>query len=402
MGKSSKDKRDIYYRKAKEEGYRARSAFKLLQIQEEFNIFQNVERVVDLCAAPGSWSQVLSKQIYQPQKDNPAIKIVSVDLQDIAPIEGVIRIKGDITKLSTAEQIVSHFEGKLADLVVSDGAPDVTGLHDLDQYVQSQLILAALNITTHVLRVGGTFLAKIFRGKDISLMYAQLKIFFPFVTVVKPKSSRNSSLEAFILCQNYSPPEGYTPTMINPMLDKHYDENTPMTGPNSIIVPFLACGDLSGYDADQTYQLDDNYIPHEPIQKPIDPPYKKALSLKKSRKLDSQVKGSPLKRELQEEASKNETKEEETPSLDNAYSPDLTELIVTSDQPQDVDEERFSEDSSHDHLEKETTVRTSSKGESSGSSQDALQPGSNSSLTYGLMAGISVMGLAVAWWLKHK
>ena len=70
----------------------------------------------------------------------------------------------------------------------------MTGLHDMDEYVQAQLILAALNITTHVLRPGGTFLAKIFRGKDATLLYEQLKIFFPFVTIAKPKSSRNSSI----------------------------------------------------------------------------------------------------------------------------------------------------------------------------------------------------------------
>lgn len=253
MGRSTKDKRDIYYRKAKEEGYRARSAFKLLQINEEFNIFEGVQRVVDLCAAPGSWSQVLSKEIYQKSLGEPnissQIKIVSVDLQDMAPIEGVITIKGDITKLSTAEQIKSHFEGKLADLVVCDGAPDVTGLHDMDQYLQSQLILSALNITTHVIRPGGTFVAKIFRGKDISLMYSQLKIFFPLVSVVKPKSSRNSSLESFILCQNYQPPTNYTPIMINPLQENYYDgEISEMKEVNLLIVPFLACGDLSGYD----------------------------------------------------------------------------------------------------------------------------------------------------------
>eukprot|EP01114_Cavostelium_apophysatum_P021270 TRINITY_DN7376_c0_g1_i1.p1 TRINITY_DN7376_c0_g1~~TRINITY_DN7376_c0_g1_i1.p1 ORF type:complete len:302 (+),score=75.15 TRINITY_DN7376_c0_g1_i1:47-952(+) len=286
MGKSSKDKRDIYYRKAKEEGYRARSAFKLLQIDEEFGIFEGVKKVVDLCAAPGSWSQVLAKKVWMPQKDDAEVKIVAVDLQDMSPLEGVIQIKGDITKLSTAEGIISHFQGQYADLVVSDGAPDVTGLHDMDQYIQSQLILAALNITTHVLKKGGTFVAKIFRGKDISLMYSQLKIFFPFVTVVKPKSSRNSSIEAFVLCQNYRPPEGYVPTMINPMLDKHYDESTPMVGPNSIIVPFIACGDLSGYDSDMNYELDEDYVYHEAVQKPINPPYQTAVHMKRTNQLD--------------------------------------------------------------------------------------------------------------------
>lgn len=91
--------------------------------------------------------------------------------------------------------------GDLADLVVCDGAPDVTGLHDIDEYIQAQLLLAALNITTCVLRPGGTFVAKIFRGKDVSLLYSQLRVFFERVTVCKPKSSRNSSMESFVVCQ---------------------------------------------------------------------------------------------------------------------------------------------------------------------------------------------------------
>ena len=173
------------------------------------------------------------------------VKIVAVDLQDMAPIEGVIQMKGDITKLSTAEGIIGHFKGNKADLVVSDGAPDgmcnkiiitnhiVTGLHDMDQYIQAQLILAAVNITTHVLRVGGTFVAKIFRGRDISLLYSQLKVFFKQVTVVKPKSSRYSSIgmmhaittnfaESFVLCQDYCPPSDYQPSMLTPMLLPNY------------------------------------------------------------------------------------------------------------------------------------------------------------------------------------
>ena len=240
-----------------------------------------VLRAVDLCAAPGSWSQVLSREVYGRWKasnadaaasvvtsggDAPAAsgsataptvepQIVAVDLQEMAPIEGVVEIQGDITSLATAEQIISHFRGQKADLVVCDGAPDVTGgrgallspvgvaegwgfawlwaavaalvtavvivlvvivvvmmsmevvyvvcagLHDIDEYVQAQLLLAALNITTHVLRDGGSFVAKIFRGKDVTLLYAQLRIFFRRVTIAKPKSSRNSSIESFVVCQ---------------------------------------------------------------------------------------------------------------------------------------------------------------------------------------------------------
>eukprot|EP01089_Gocevia_fonbrunei_P005729 TRINITY_DN1621_c0_g1_i1.p1 TRINITY_DN1621_c0_g1~~TRINITY_DN1621_c0_g1_i1.p1 ORF type:complete len:311 (+),score=57.54 TRINITY_DN1621_c0_g1_i1:41-934(+) len=268
MGKTSKDKRDIYYRKAKEQGWRARSAFKLLQLDEEFNIFEGVVRAVDLCAAPGSWSQVLQRNLYKLdtstseklkgeteeeneklEKIRSEVKIVAVDLQQMAPLEGVIQIKGDITKLSTVNQILGHFEGQLSDLVVCDGAPDVTGLHDMDEYIQAQLLLAALNITTHVLKPNGCFIAKIFRGKDVTLLYSQLKIFFKSVTICKPKSSRNASIEAFVVCQNFEMPEGYVPVIINPMLDHGYSSGNELIGPNQEIVPFIACGDLSGFDS---------------------------------------------------------------------------------------------------------------------------------------------------------
>lgn len=296
MGRSSKDKRDIYYRLAKEEGWRARSAFKLLQLDEEFGLFKGVKRAVDLCAAPGSWSQVLSRKLRVKDEkgdkktqsaQSEEVKIVAVDLQAMAPLPGVTQIQGDITKISTAQEIIRHFEGQPADLVVCDGAPDVTGLHDVDEYIQAQLLLAALNITTHVLKPGGTFVAKIFRGKDVTLLYSQLKIFFSDVTCAKPRSSRNSSIEAFVVCQNYSPPEGYVPNMSNPLLDHSYDVDfNQLEGPNRIIVPFLACGDLSAFDSDRTYplQLDASkeyrYMP--PTQPPIRPPYQQACHLRKN------------------------------------------------------------------------------------------------------------------------
>ena len=101
MGRSSKDKRDIYYRLAKEEGWRARSAFKLLQLNEALDLFTGVSRVVDLCAAPGSWSQVLSKKLIEERKEQEKndVKIVAVDLQAMALLPGVIQIQGDITKV---------------------------------------------------------------------------------------------------------------------------------------------------------------------------------------------------------------------------------------------------------------------------------------------------------------
>ncbi|KAI9257397.1 FtsJ-like methyltransferase-domain-containing protein [Sporodiniella umbellata] len=266
MGKSSKDKRDVYYRLAKEEGWRARSAFKLLQLDEEFNFLEGLIDGKKQKNAQLNFFQISPDRIYQYSENHKEStnetepKIVAVDLQAMAPLEGVIQLQGDITKESTAEKIISYFDGGMADIVICDGAPDgilrkkkksylnwkfvVTGLHDMDEYIQAQLLLAALNITTHVLRPGGTFVAKIFRGKDITLLYSQLKMFFPTVTCSKPRSSRNSSIEAFIVCQNYQPPEDYVPTMANPLLDLQYDNSNELVGSNRTIVPFTACGDL--------------------------------------------------------------------------------------------------------------------------------------------------------------
>ena len=180
MGRASKDKRDIYYRKAKEEGWRARSAFKLLQIDEQFALFDGVKRAVDLCAAPGSWSQVLSRKLHgnATVDERESVRIVAVDLQQMAPIEGVSLIAGDITSQQTVDEVLSLFregdDARLADLVVCDGAPDVTGMHDLDEYIQGQLLLSALAITTHLLREGGTFVAKICKRRTPALLRSSL------------------------------------------------------------------------------------------------------------------------------------------------------------------------------------------------------------------------------------
>ena len=296
MGRTSKDKRDIYYRKAKEIGFRARSAFKLLQINDEYNLFKGVRRVVDLCAAPGSWCQVLSGKLYESPEEGEAMvqaghpRIVAVDLQEMAPIPGVVTIQGDITANSTAEEIIAHFRGDLADLVVCDGAPDVTGLHDIDEYLQAQLLLAALNITTNTLRRGGDFVAKIFRGRDVSLLYSQLRCFFEEVEVAKPKSSRNSSIESFVVCRNYNPPADFVPSMDTFLLDHSYSSevNEVTGGPLSVIVPFVACGTLSGFDSDKSYPLElgaeegegGEAVPYSfraPVQPPIRPNYHSAL-----------------------------------------------------------------------------------------------------------------------------
>eukprot|EP00818_Percolomonas_sp_WS_P001658 CAMPEP_0117437554 /NCGR_PEP_ID=MMETSP0759-20121206/1583_1 /TAXON_ID=63605 /ORGANISM="Percolomonas cosmopolitus, Strain WS" /LENGTH=286 /DNA_ID=CAMNT_0005229189 /DNA_START=182 /DNA_END=1042 /DNA_ORIENTATION=- len=259
---------------------------------------KEIHRAVDLCAAPGSWCQVLQKKLNVPQSNK---KVIAVDLQEMAPLDGIHCLQGDITDIATAQKIISYFEGEKADLVICDGAPDVTGMHDIDEYIQAQLLLAALNITLNILKEGGNFVAKIFRGKDISLLFAQLGVFFERVYCAKPKSSRNSSMESFVVCLGMKIPEGYKPTMIQPLLDQHYDnfqnekqENSkapnqqthlfnksPNTilSPNRYIIPFLSCGDLSAYDADLNYAVENEKKALDPVAPPTMPAYKTAKTL---------------------------------------------------------------------------------------------------------------------------
>eukprot|EP00878_Enallax_costatus_P009009 GHUV01009421.1.p1 GENE.GHUV01009421.1~~GHUV01009421.1.p1 ORF type:complete len:224 (+),score=82.62 GHUV01009421.1:1330-2001(+) len=214
----------------------------------------------------------------------------------MAPIEGVTQLQGDITSEATAREVIQQFAGHHADLIVCDGAPDVTGLHDLDQYVQLQLILAALTVVTHVLRPGGTFIAKIFRGKDIDLLYSQLRIFFKEVFCAKPRSSRNSSIEAFAVCRGYATPPGFKPEALNALLAGAAQQHQIDYLANPLMrasVPFLACGDLSGWDADRNYDLEPSlpaavaaaafgqYVSLDPIQPPTAPAYKTAVELQK-------------------------------------------------------------------------------------------------------------------------
>ena len=284
MGKTAKDKRDIYYRKAKEEGYRARSAYKLLQIDEEFNLFNDhVHRVVDLCAAPGSWSQVIAKRLLALGREILTQRcIVSVDLFEIAPIEGVTTVKGDITREKTVQEVQDLFkiedeEGShQAQLVVSDGAPDILGDHDFDQYVQHQLVLAALNIAIRLLSPGGSFVAKIFRGKDIGLLLRQFKILFSEVYCAKPKSSRNSSIEAFVVAKGFQAPISMISKQLNVWdalttinhlktfeVIYHCEEEEDMED----VVPFVACGKHEELDSDMNYSLSTNVLAKDEEEK---------------------------------------------------------------------------------------------------------------------------------------
>ena len=212
----SYSKRDIFYRKAKEEGFRARSVYKLKEIHYNYNILSpSYSNFVDLCAAPGSWTQMLRILT----KSNPNAKIVSVDIQHIVPIEGVKIIKGDITRQDTIEKILANFDQKKVDVIIFDGAPDVTGVIDVDMYMQVELIIFALVIVMKLLKKGGIFVAKMFKvgaGDDLEKVrrenlyavksdfyYEKVKILFDNVFYFKPTSSRASSHETYLICENF-------------------------------------------------------------------------------------------------------------------------------------------------------------------------------------------------------
>ena len=153
----------------------------------------------------------------------------------------MIEIRGDITSPETAEEVINAMGGEKAQLVISDGAPDVTGLHDLDEYMQSQLIFAAFNIACFMLEDGGTFMAKVFTGRDIEDLFSSLSPFFETVTTMKPRASRAASLESFIVCQGFKLPDGYVPVLASdPMAEFKADK--------PLCPAFVAFGDLSGYD----------------------------------------------------------------------------------------------------------------------------------------------------------
>lgn len=212
---------------------------------------------------PSNLSNPTSILVFKPHrpKDAEDIRAVSVDLQQIAPIEHIHAIQGDITKKETLDRVLEAFKGNKAQLVICDGAPDVTGFHDIDQYIQSQLLVAAMNITTFMLEKSGVFVAKIFKGSDIKFLYSQFKTFFKKVDIVKPKSSRTASVEAFIVCLDFDPPADYKPKhfstmeVVNEEEEEKTEENDadPKAAQSFLkLKKFVTCGDLSGYDEDYT------------------------------------------------------------------------------------------------------------------------------------------------------
>ena len=189
----NKQKRDIYVRKSQVDGYRARSAYKLIEIQEKFKILKNGYSVIDLGASPGSWSQYVAKTVKSG-------RLVSVDLKEMENIENTMQIKGDFTKKETQEKIRSNFNSKV-NVVLSDMAVNTTGIKDIDAIYTGELCKEAMVFSKDILVKEGNFIAKIFLGTSFNEIVPSAKTTFKEVKVFKPKSSRKESKESFIICK---------------------------------------------------------------------------------------------------------------------------------------------------------------------------------------------------------
>ncbi len=189
----NKQRRDIFVRKSKVEGYKSRAVYKLQEIDENFKIFKNGISVIDLGAAPGSWSQYASKKIKNG-------KILSIDLLDFEKIEKIFQLKGDFTSEIVKEKIKNYFNSKV-DVVISDMAVNTTGNKNLDSINTSELCIEAMNFSKDILKKDGKFVSKIFMGSTFNEIIKESKKIFKENKVFKPAASRKDSKESFIICK---------------------------------------------------------------------------------------------------------------------------------------------------------------------------------------------------------
>jgi 23S rRNA (uridine2552-2'-O)-methyltransferase len=190
----NKQRRDTYVRQSKVDGYRARSAYKLIEIDEKFKIFKGGLTVIDIGAAPGSWSQYASKVVRNG-------KIISIDLKEMEPIDNTVQIKGDFTEDETQQKIKEFLVSK-SDIVMSDMAVNTTGIKNIDSIQTGELCKEAMIFSKDIISNGGFFVSKIFMGGSFNEIVQLGKNIFKEVKVFKPKSSRKDSKESFIICKN--------------------------------------------------------------------------------------------------------------------------------------------------------------------------------------------------------
>ncbi len=191
-----RDQKDYYYWLAKRKGYRSRASFKLLQMNKTFKLIKEGDKVLDLGASPGGWSQVAVEL--------GASLVVAVDINPMKPIEGVEFIRGDITKSETIEkirEISSEF-----DVVMSDASPKISGIWTIDHLRSVDLALASFRIAKELLKPGGNFIVKIFQGEEIQNVFNEFKKYFRFKKFHSPKASRKKSAEIYFVGKGFKKP----------------------------------------------------------------------------------------------------------------------------------------------------------------------------------------------------
>jgi 23S rRNA (uridine2552-2'-O)-methyltransferase len=189
-------RRDQYRRLAKDQGYRARSAYKLLQMNRSYNIIKKGDRVVDLGCAPGGWLQVAMKEV------GSSGKVIGVDLKPVTPVAGATILQGSIENPNVLGKI-AEILGCKADVILSDMAPNVSGVWDIDHARQISLSTIALGFARQVLRVGGSSVFKIFEGEMVKEFKSELQNSFGKVLLSKPSASRQESSELYIVCLDF-------------------------------------------------------------------------------------------------------------------------------------------------------------------------------------------------------
>ena len=190
----NRQRRDIYVRQSKVDGYRSRSAYKLQEIDEKFKILKNGISLIDLGAAPGGWSQYAAKKVKSG-------KILSIDLKKMENIDNTVQITGNFTETNFQAQIKEHFKYKV-DVVVSDMAVNTTGNKSVDSISTGELCKEAIIFAKDMLSKDGKFVSKIFMGSTFNEVVSMANNVFKKVSVFKPKSSRKDSKENFIICKN--------------------------------------------------------------------------------------------------------------------------------------------------------------------------------------------------------